>query len=776
MNQPATIIAKTLRDAGFQIEAQVMNFNGKVIGLQISQTISKPTRNMPLQQKNYERSRFLKGVIPTAVSAPLTSVGSGSVASIAPPPPTILMNEDSLWRLGYHETVDFLKEVHQHVKKTTKKDIFCNPMVKVVEDGLIVGVITETNQFIQVNIDQQPQLNQNDELPTITESNHLIADEVVANTPIAERSDKTRERYVRNIRLETNFYNVFRNTARNVLNRPDNKAARDDIEKIIASAFVIYTNKLSQIIAHMKRMLAKHVSFIRYRKETLKMVGEISGCITSDEATCGKKSYCLKEYGGLCKLLLPHRNLMFPDIDNEVAYFGKLADEMIRYERVRLFMFEPMKYLSFQDIKYDLRENEIILLETFITQEYFENMEPADANPYIHQTNFYTVAPSNTGSRGIQHYDPVYRKEYTDRYLAASSALENVVEAEEGRPWKMGAHIPESFHINEVNHVLDFCQQVGKRNVTIKLRNTFFPKVNTYEIIFSNESKECSFDIILTILRSVAQNASKCPSGHACVRSGDNGSAAQKEPEICEKCRTSIGIGQTDFACRPCNYFMCDNCRTQHVDDLANLSIPRLKEILVTEYAKLAKLGLEKKLTMILNGYGMKQYADIINEGRATLSQIIQSDNYFLTNFDVWLFSLYFKVPIVFVSQTLLSENGKNYMVLYGDEMTESYFFIQPFQITQDVPSRFGLFEIRVDEEYSLLKIPLNSVSPQLQENIRADHDIRGSLEDYIRTFKLGNIKHKKRVFTAMKGVKETADSQGQEADAVVQDEQPEEE
>ena len=770
MNQPATTIAKTLRDAGFQIEAQVMNFNGKVIGLQISQTISKPARNMPLQQKNYER-RFLKGVIPTAVSAPLTSVGGGGGA-----PPTILMNEDSLWQLGYHETVDFLKEVHQYVKKTTKKDIFCNPMVKVVEDGLIVGVITETNQFIQVNIDRQPQLNQNDELPTITESNHLIADEVVANTPTAERSDKTRERYVRNIRLETNFYNVFRNTARNVLNRPDNKAAKDDIEKIIASVFVIYTNKLSQIIAHMKRMLAKHVSFIRYRKETLKMVGEISGCITSDEATCGKKSYCLKEYGGLCKLLLPQRNLMFPDIDNEVAYFGKLADEMIRYERVRLFMFEPMKYLSFQDIKYDLRENEIILLETFITQEYFENMEPAEANPYIHQTNFYTVAPSNTGSRGIQHYDPVYRKEYTDRYLAASSAPENVVEAEEGQPWKMGAHIPESFHINEINHVLDFCQQVGKRKVTIKLRNTFFPKVNTYEIIFSNESKECSFDIILTILRSVVQNASKCPSGHACVRSGDGGDAAQKEPEICEKCRTSIGIGQTDFACRPCNYFMCDNCRTQHVDDLANLSIPRLKEILVTEYAKLAKLGLEKKLTMILNGYGMKQYADIINEGRATLSQIIQSENYFLTNFDVWLFSLYFKVPIVFVSQTLLSENGKNYMVLYGDEMTESYFFIQPFQITQDVPSRFGLFEIKVDEEYSLLKIPLNSVSPQLQENIRADHDVRGSLEDYIRTFKLGNIKHKKRVFTAMKGVKEAADSQGQEADAVVQDEQPEEE
>jgi hypothetical protein len=163
-----------------------------------------------------------------------------------------------------------------------------------------------------------------------------------------------------------------------------------------------------------------------------------------------------------------------------------------------------------------------------------------------------------------------------------------------------------------------------------------------------------------------------------------------------------------------------------------------------------------------MNGYGMKQYADIINEGRATLSQIIQSENYFLTNFDLWTLSLYFKIPIVFVSQTLLSENGKNYMVLYGDEMTDSYFFVQPFQITQDVPSRFGLIEIKADGETSLLKIPLEFVSPQLQENIRTGGDGDGdgariSLEEYVQTFKLGNMKHKKRIFTAMKDAKESS-------------------
>ena len=767
MNLPAAVIAKIVKDAGFEITAQVLNFNSKVIGLQITQIINTTKLDpMSVVKKTRIRKKW-KGVIPTAVSAPLS-------LTTMPTPEMVMMDDESLWNMSYRETVDFLEMVASHVKKTTKKDIYCKPKVKVVEDGLIVGVITDTNQFIQVNIDADPQLNQDDGIPTITESNHLNADKEITSSPDGTL-DKTRERYVRHIRLETNFYNVFRNTARNVLNRPENKAVKDDIEKLITSPFTIYHNKLSQIIAHMKRILSKYIAFIRYNKDTLKLVGEISGCITSDDETCGKKSYCLKESGGLCKLLLPQRNLMYPDIDNQVAYFGKLADEMIRYERVKLFMFEPTKYLSFQDRKYDLRDDEIILLETFITQEYFENMEPADANPYVFQTNFYTVAPSNAGSRGVQSYDPVYRKEYVDRYLE----LENVPAAPSVAPAAAVAAVAadalplsgavgsddimgSSLQINEINHVLDFCRQVSKRKVTEKMRQIFFPTSNAFEILFSNESVECSFDVILTILRIVAQNASKCPSGHSCIRqkanpfsfkSGSAGGEAAVAPEadteVCQKCRSSIGNDHTEFACRQCNYFICENCRHQHVDELADMTLVKVKNILVGEYEKLSESGLGKKLTMILNGYGMKKYADLINEDRATLPQIIQSENYFLTNIDIWILALYFKIPIVFITQSLLSENGKNMMVLYGDEEDNSYFFVHPFAVAQDVPSRFGLIEVKY-AEYSLLKVPLDIVSQELRENIRRDEEERVSLEEYVRTFKIGNVKNKKRVFTLM--------------------------
>ena len=85
-------------------------------------------------------------------------------------------------------------------------------------------------------------------------------------------------------------------------------------------------------------------------------------------------------------------------------------------------------------------------------------------------------------------------------------------------------------------------------------------------------------------------------------------------------------------------------------------------------------------------------------------------------------------------------------MVLYDDGESNSYFFVHPFAVTQNVPSRFCLIEVKHDD-YSLLKIPMEFISARLQEKIRNDEDGRISIEEYIRTFKLGNIKNKKRVF-----------------------------
>jgi RNA-binding protein YhbY len=769
MNKPAKQIAKLLTDAGFIIQSQVVNYNGKVIGLHISQTITttkiKQTKTVPKETTR----KMIAGVIPTAVSAPL--VNTAGPAATGYEYSVVMMDNDDLWHNSYHETVEFLNIVADKVKKMTKQTVNCRPKVKVVEDGLIVGVITETNQFIQVNVNIDPTQNQDDDLPTITEGNHLKADkEIMTAAAEAAAGDKSRERYVRNIRLETNFYNVFRNTARNILNRPENRAIKDEIEKIISSTFVIYTNKLSQIIALMKRITVKYIAFIRYSKETLKLVGEVSGCVTRDHETCGQKSYCLKEAGGLCKLLLPQRNLMYPDIDNEIAYFGKLSDEMIRYERVKLFMFEPAKYLTFKEIKYNLNDDEIILLESLITQEYFDNLDPVDANPYALQTTFYTVNPNENTGVLLQRYDNTYRKTYIDRYLEGERDVEKderpgaAVAVAGGvaapPPLPESEDVAERFKVNEINHVLGFCNDVSKRKVTEKMRQLFFPAGDTYEILFSNESEECSFDVILTILRGVAAEAG----GGAAAAAAESAEpeAAEPEPDICRKCRASIGKDQTEFGCYQCNYFVCDHCQHQHVDQLGGMNIAKLKDILISEYGKLSRTPtFDKKITRILNGYGMKKYAELITAGRATLPQIIQSQNYFLTNVDIWILALYFKLPIAFISQSLLIENGRNVMILYGNESLDSYFFIHPFGVTQDVISRYGLIEKKLDEETSVLKIPMDYLTAELRDTIIRELDEPKSLEQYISEFKITNVKTKGRTLVVRKAEEEAGGGGG---------------
>ena len=74
-------------------------------------------------------------------------------------------------------------------------------------------------------------------------------------------------------------------------------------------------------------------------------------------------------------LLIPKINLI-NNLDNENLYYNKIADELIRYKRIKMFMFEPNIFLSFSNIRYDLNDDEIILLQSLLTQEYFEDLIP----------------------------------------------------------------------------------------------------------------------------------------------------------------------------------------------------------------------------------------------------------------------------------------------------------------------------------------------------------------------------------------------------------------
>jgi hypothetical protein len=114
--------------------------------------------------------------------------------------------------------------------------------------------------------------------------------------------------------------------------------------------------------------------------------------VKDKEACSAAPNLCVTTDNDKCNLILPEKNLITHK-KNEPIYFGRMADELIRYNRIKSFMLQPQTYLSFGNISYNLRDNEIILIESLLTKEYFETLIPAVTNKYVTHNSYDEVQP-----------------------------------------------------------------------------------------------------------------------------------------------------------------------------------------------------------------------------------------------------------------------------------------------------------------------------------------------------------------------------------------------
>ena len=84
---------------------------------------------------------------------------------------------DSIWK-PYENTLEFMKEYYDYEEPKDIKTANCfNPkyFCRVVEDELITGFLTNTNQFVPIK-DPIPVSNVDDTIKTITSNDMLVAD------------------------------------------------------------------------------------------------------------------------------------------------------------------------------------------------------------------------------------------------------------------------------------------------------------------------------------------------------------------------------------------------------------------------------------------------------------------------------------------------------------------------------------------------------------------------------------------------------------------------
>ena len=414
----------------YNIEKQVINYQGKVIALFISSS------NIPYLY------------IPCAPSG------------ILPDLQTIYMDDDSLWHT-YKNTRNFLLEVMH----TTKGEVFCKPVMKIIEDEMIIGLLTETNQFLMISEPEYDTLD--DGIISIKDENYIIADRILSHD---KGQDKKRIETVQRISLETQFYKTFRSTVRILLNEISHKHLKTEIMDIIDNIRILYKEKLSSVIQKIKELCKGYVDFRMFDPLVLMKLKDIVTCFSMSSKV--EKSYCILQENGEYQMILPEKHLV-SGVPNEKLYFSRMADELIRYKRIQQFMLHPKTYLNISDIEYQLNDNEMIILESLLTSEYFKQLEP-----------YYTVGNSRIT---YEIANPLKSQKYAND-ISIDTQKELLEEQEKT--------FNDEFEIECIQEKRDI---IG--NISSSIWKQIFPK--TAKEIVLNKTIKCSYYPILYIFKNV---------------------------------------------------------------------------------------------------------------------------------------------------------------------------------------------------------------------------------------------------------------------------------
>lgn len=607
-------LVKLLISNNYTIEKQIINYNSNTIGV-IAEKENK------------------KGFIPCLPSSIILDYD-------------YTWMDDNIWD-NFKDTINFLNFVYED----NNKNIPCKPLLKVFEDEFIIGIITETNQFIALN---EPELDTfDDNLESIKENNYLNAD---IKSSISNERDRERINYIKNIELETSFYNSFRNTIRILLGLQKHVTIRKEIENILNLETMLYFEKLKIIDTKIRELTKESIQFADYKEDELLKIDKISSCYNISNDKCREKKFCSSdEENNKCKLLIPKINLINKN-DNEKIYFSKISDELIRYIRIKEFIFESKTFLSFNEIKFDLNDDEIILLQSLLTQDYFENIEIMNPNPYINYNSYYTTNPQKT--------------QYYTNEIIDEDKKDDIKKEKKKLNIKPKLSVKEA--IEEKEKI--YCKKI-ERSIQDKWKD-ILPK-DCNEIYYDMDNNSCSFKILINIINS---------------------------------------------------YNLINPKSIYEIN-----SINKLKNILIETYNELINDDNINIIYDILDSEGKSEMINKIKLGTASLDILILSEEYYITNFDLWILSNKLELPILLISPTKIQYNSEVIFKLnkLDFEMIDIFYIVklQKTKIKDEQRIIYKLIECNND-----YKIKYDELSDEFKKQINNNEYI--TLDSFISKYK----------------------------------------
>ena len=434
----------------YNVQTLIKNFNNKIIGLTAIETSNKGN-NKPV---------FIP-CFPSYITNKLIDEYN-----------IVYMNNPNIWT-KYSTTFNFLTKLSEKGKnRTNEYKIFCQPKINVFEGEYITGVITDTNQFVQVNPPiKEEELQEKYILPSMKYNNNMSnINNVDIISSTSSKKDKERTDKIKMIQMETKFYNVFRNTVKILLNDFVNINFKTNIMNILDNIRKTNSVKLSEINIEIEKLIDGKIEFSG-DEYFYKKIDKIISCHNSSIEKCDENKLCVFTDDNVCSLILPKNNLLTKKSNKDI-YLQRISDEIVRYTRIKHFMFDPNSYLSLGKINYNLNENELLIIQSLITQDFFDNLDVYPKNKYVSYNSFFNAIPQKS-----QAYDNTLNYDDVMKSSDNNAELERIKE----------------------NKIEEICE-IKKNNIHSSHLKSYFPK-NYSEITYS-DSVYCTFKLIMDLINT----------------------------------------------------------------------------------------------------------------------------------------------------------------------------------------------------------------------------------------------------------------------------------
>ena len=351
-NLSANMLFDELMNINLVVHKQIMNYRNKIIGLMVSQLDDS-----------------MQIFIPCRPSTHINEIELDFIDNVK-------------WN-DYSNTLGMLNMISN---KSNGK-ILCKPITKLEEDGLIVGIITETNQFISIS---EPQQNLSEDGLDVVQSNSFKNYyEIDKELAVGTIGDRKRLIKTRNVKLETKFYLQFRHKLKDELINPLNSEFLENIEHIAKSKDFVYEIKMNKIDLLIKDLISSSVRFIEFDNETLDILFE-----KSDMDYHNQHGLCLHSDNTLC---LPNKNLITGE-ENETMYYLRMTDEIIRNTRIQNYLFNS-SFMKIVNVDYSVLDSELLVLDSNINDDDFFNYQEITENKYIRNIPFEQVFSENKSKK-----------------------------------------------------------------------------------------------------------------------------------------------------------------------------------------------------------------------------------------------------------------------------------------------------------------------------------------------------------------------------------------